>query len=132
MEAERFPEAARLFDNGLKKASQTCAEYERFLSMLPELDESMRSDLEHFHKTRLVDELSKLHAVLLLAGSDSEAREVAGMLIETLDDGNNHMALAHWGMKITGRAYPSSSTWLDEAEQAGSDVKALRERLGRL
>jgi thiol-disulfide isomerase/thioredoxin len=134
IDARRYLEAIRLFDNARQRAQRSIVHYR--LMTQPAAEDSLtveqRTQIQAFARNRLESDLSTLHAALLLDGRRDEAADVARSLLATLDRPEARIALVRRGVEITARPEPCFTQWLDEAEAAGAKVKSLRKRLAKL
>ena len=124
--AERARDAVGLYDDARERARSFVSDYERALTSSPD------ERYEDYLRRELVEEMGKLHGALLLVERPEEAKDVAALLLAKLDTADARLGLVRHGLAIAGKADPSFTRWLDEAEAQGGKVGSLRTKLQRL
>lgn len=131
IEAGRPLDAVRLFPDARAKAAEIVRHYE--LARPGEgIAEEHREGLQRYQEAKLVTDLARLHAALLLAQRTAEAVDVSATLLATLDTPAAREGLVRHGLELVPEPLPIFARWLDEAEAAGANVRVLRKRMERL
>jgi thiol-disulfide isomerase/thioredoxin len=132
VQAGRFEEAARLYDDAQPRAERCVERYEQLMAATTSFpqDDTRASAEDHARRT-LTQQLGTLYAVMLYAERGDEAAAVAGSLLAALDTPESRMALVREGIKVA-KLDPSYAVWLDEAEAAGAKVDSLRRKVSKL
>jgi len=131
IEAGRPLDAVRLFPDARAKAAEIVRHYE-LARPGGGIAEEHREGLQRYQEAKLVADLARLHAALLLAQRTAEAVDVSATLLETLDTPAAREGLVRHGLELVPEPLPIFARWLDEAEAAGANVRVLRKRMERL
>jgi thiol-disulfide isomerase/thioredoxin len=134
MDAGRAREAVALYGDARARVDQLVAGFEerRAAEESLGLEDEIRESVARSTRQGLIRDLSRLHAGLLAAGRREEAEHAARRLLETLDSPESRIALVRASVDLGIGSEESFGRWLDEAEQAGGKVRALRKRLAKL
>jgi len=128
LQAKRPADAVRLYPDARVRVDEILQRYQRMEAVMTG-DEEMRDGMERQNRKTLVDGLSDLYGPLLAADRVEEAGYAAEKLLATLDVPDARVELVRSGLAATGKPRPEFATWLDQAEQAGANVKSLRRKL---
>jgi len=132
MQAERPLDAVQLYEDATGRAREAVRDHRRSEDASAGMEADLREMTERFQRQKLVKDLSRLHAALLLAERDAEAARVATILLEALDTPEARIGLVREGLALVKRSHPDYPRWLDEAEAAGGNVRFARRELERL
>ena len=131
MERKRYLDAARLLSDLEAKAREEVRDAEQFgrtMEMLYADDQEQLASMKTFKREQLEAELSQLHAAALVVDRREVAQAIGVLLIGKQDNASSRTALVTMAIAV-GRAGPEHAAWLDQAEQQGADVAALRAQL---
>ena len=125
-------DAVRLYDDVRIRAEQIVTQYQLIRQDIERHANDPTEDVTRYGQQKLIQDLSRLYAALLLAERREEAADVAQKLLTTLDSPDSRLGLVRAGLDLVKRPEESFGRWLDEAEQAGGKVRSLRKRLEKL
>lgn len=123
----RLADAALLAGDMVNRANAKVLLHHLMMSAVATMPAEHRAGVEGAQAALLRKALASLHTIAGATGDAASARRVGEILLEELDDARSRMELVTAGLDA-GFADAVYLRWLDEAEDTGADVNALRQR----